>query len=109
MGLLRYLSEAQSELTAMGEEFACIENAPGVFPPCEIVPLGAKFSHLDGPPAAIFLDMDGTTTYTEPLFLHDVEEVVRRGTGWKTKAASRLTSRANRPASSRWKRASARW
>jgi len=87
MGLLRYLSEAQSELTAMGEEFACIENAPGVFPPCEIVPLGAKFSHLDGPPAAIFLDMDGTTTYTEPLFLHDVEEVVRRGTGWKTKAA----------------------
>ncbi len=85
MGLLRYLSEAQAELTAMGEEFACIENAPGIFPPRELVPLGAKFSHLDGPPAAIFLDMDGTTTYTEPLFLHDVEEVVRRGTGWKTK------------------------
>ncbi len=86
MGLLRYLSEAQAELTAMGEEFACIENAPGIFPPRELVPLGAKFTCLDGPPAAFFLDMDGTTTYTEPLFLHDVEEVVRRSTGWKTKA-----------------------
>lgn len=86
MSLLQYLNEAQAELTAMGEEFACIENAPGIFPPRELVPLGAKFSHLDGPPAAIFLDMDGTTTYTEPLFLHDVEEVVRRSTGWKTKS-----------------------
>ncbi len=86
MGLLQYLSEAQAELTVMGEEFACIENAPGIFPPREVVSLGARFTHLDGPPAAIFLDMDGTTTYTEPLFLHDVEEVVRRSTGWRTKA-----------------------
>lgn len=86
MGLMKYLREAQAELNAMGEEFACIENAPGIFPPREIVPLGPKLLRLDGPPAAIFLDMDGTTTYTEPLFLHDVEVVVRRSTGWHTKA-----------------------
>lgn len=87
MGLMQYLPEAQAEITAMGEEFACIENAPGIFPPRELVPLGEKFARLDGPPAAIFLDMDGTTTYTEPLFLHDVEEVVRRTTGWRSKEA----------------------
>lgn len=86
MGLLQYLSEAQSELTAMGEEFALIPNAPGIFPPRELVPLGAKCARLEGLPAAIFLDMDGTTAYTEPLFLHDVEEVVRRSTGWRNKA-----------------------
>ena len=86
MGLLQYLAEAQSELTAMGEEFALIPNAPGIFPSCELVPLGAKFARLEGLPAALFLDMDGTTAYTEPLFLHDVEEVVRRSTGWRSKA-----------------------
>ena len=85
MGLLQYLTEAQAGLNAMGEEFALITNAPGIFPPRELVPLGAKFARLDGPPAAIFLDMDGTTTFTEPLFLHGVEEVVRRSTGWRTK------------------------
>lgn len=87
MGLFQYLPEAQAEMNAMGEAFACIPNAPGIFPPREIVPLGATFRRLEGPPAAIFLDMDGTTTYTEPLFLHDVEEVVRRTTGWRTKEA----------------------
>lgn len=85
MGLLHSLAEAQAELSSMGNDFACIENAPGIFPPRELVPLGARYRHLDGPPAAIFLDMDGTTTYTEPLFLHDVEEVVRRSTGWRTR------------------------
>jgi hypothetical protein len=70
----------------MGEEFACIPNAPGVFPPRELVPLGAKFVRIQGLPAAVFLDMDGTTAYTEPLFLHDVEEVVRRSTGWRSTA-----------------------
>lgn len=82
MGLLKYLSEATAELTAMGEEFALIPNPVGVFPPAEIVPLGPKFQVLDGPPSAIFVDMDGTLTNTEPLFLHQVEEVVRNTTGW---------------------------
>jgi hypothetical protein len=85
MGVLHYLDEAQAELTALGEEFALIPNAPGIFPPHELVPLGTKFARLDGLPAAVFLDMDGTTAYTEPLFLHDVEEVVRRSTGWRSK------------------------
>lgn len=85
MGLMRHIEEAQSELGALGKEFALLPNAPGLFPPHEIVALGPKFTRLEGPPAAIFLDMDGTTAYTEPLFLYDVEEVVRRSTGWRSK------------------------
>ncbi|MCF6287273.1 MAG: HAD hydrolase-like protein [Candidatus Hydrogenedentes bacterium] len=34
----------------------------------------------------VLLDMDGTLTCTEPLFLHGVEAVVRRTTGWHGKA-----------------------
>lgn len=86
MGMLRKLPAAETDLSALGQEFALIANAPGLFPPREMVPLGPRVTRLEGPPAAIFLDMDGTTTDTEPLFLHDVEEVVRRSTGWRTKA-----------------------
>lgn len=84
MGLLKYLSEATAALTAMGEEFALIPNPVGMFPQAEIVPLGPKFKTLTGTPSAIFVDMDGTLTNTEPLFLHEVEAVVRKATGWHT-------------------------
>ncbi|MBX3177664.1 MAG: hypothetical protein KF886_09905 [Candidatus Hydrogenedentes bacterium] len=87
MGMMLSLAEALPALKDTATTFARIENPEGVFPPCEIVPLGPIYPRLDAPPTAILLDMDGTITQTEPLFLHGVEEVVRRVTGWESPAA----------------------
>lgn len=84
MGMLLQQARAIDVFSEMATEFACIENAPGLFPPKEVVPLGPRVTQLDGLPSAIFLDMDGTTTDTEPLFLHGLAQVVRRSTGWRT-------------------------
>ena len=86
MGMLLDANTAAFAFRALGDDFARIENPRGTFPPVEIVPLGPKFRRLPGPPAAILLDMDGTITQTEPLFLHGLEQVVRRVTGWETQS-----------------------
>lgn len=82
MGMLQQRDQALETLATFSRTFAVIDNPPGVFPPKELVPLGPVHSTLKEMPAAIFLDMDGTITCTEPLFLHGVEAVVRQGTGW---------------------------
>lgn len=87
MGMQLDQAQALEACAGMATEFARIANASGLFPPEEIVPLGPRVTRLDSAPAAVFLDMDGTTTDTEPLFLHGVAEVVRRSTGWHTAAA----------------------
>lgn len=86
MGMLQSRASARTLLHTLARDFACIENPGGVFPPRELVPLGPVLTRLPGAPAAVLLDMDGTVTQTEPLFLHGVEAVVRRVTGWAAKA-----------------------
>ena len=85
--MLHSLEAARAQLDTHGTEFARIENPPGVFPPHEMVPLASIRQSLDGPPSALLLDMDGTITCTEPLFLYGVEAVIRHATGWNTRDA----------------------
>jgi beta-phosphoglucomutase-like phosphatase (HAD superfamily) len=87
MKLFRTRDTAQEMLPDFGSAFAEVENPPGTFPSRELVPLGPTYKKLSGMPKAIFLDMDGTMTCTEPLFLHGVEAVVRRSTGWNDQSA----------------------
>ncbi len=87
MSMIRSAAEALAIAQTMGDEFALLDNPPGIFPPQELVPLAPRYTQLQGGPSAIFLDMDGTVTDTEPLFLHGVEMVVRRAMDGGTKEA----------------------
>lgn len=62
-------------------EFAIVENPSYVYPPHDIYPLPPKAETLAGTMAGAVMDMDGTTTTTEPLCLHALEHMVRRITG----------------------------
>lgn len=64
-----------------GEEFAIVDNPSYVFPPHDLYPLPPKADVLAGSMAGAVMDMDGTTTTTEPLCLHALEHMVRRITG----------------------------
>jgi len=85
MKMIQTSAQAHALLDEQSTEFARVENPPGIFPSHEVVPLAPYFTSISGAPAALFLDMDGTITCTEPLFLHGVEQVVRRATGWATR------------------------
>lgn len=82
MKMQQSAAQAHALLDEQSTEFARVENPPGIFPAREVVPLAPRYTTVEGAPAALFLDMDGTITCTEPLFLHGVEQVVRRATGW---------------------------
>jgi beta-phosphoglucomutase-like phosphatase (HAD superfamily) len=79
-----YLSgtAAAGRLLAQAQEFVVLENPSGHFPPQDILPLGPCFREATTLPAAILVDMDGTTTSTEDLCLHALEHMTRRFTGW---------------------------
>lgn len=86
--LVRYmrLQEAASfsqtvaqELDA--DEIAIVRNLDYIFSPVELYPLAPKISGDLGRIAAFAVDMDGTSTTTEPLALHALEYMVRRFTG----------------------------
>lgn len=75
-------SEASARLQKLGSEFLVVNNPDYVHPPFEIYPLTPRINSLDGrPPAAVVMDMDGTTTTTETLCIHSLETMVRRVTG----------------------------
>jgi len=86
--LARYLNpqEAQDWLRELGNdlgasEFAQIRNLDYVFSPGELYPL-APHAEVPLPRITAFaVDMDGTSTTTEPLALHSLEYMVRRFTG----------------------------
>ncbi len=84
MRMRQTAAQAHALLDEQSTDFARVENPPGIFPAHEVVPLAPGYSTVEASPAALFLDMDGTITCTEPLFLHGVEQVVRRATGWAT-------------------------
>jgi len=73
-----YLRELASKIGA--EEFAVIRNLEYIYSPNEIYPLAPKASAPLPYIAAFAVDMDGTSTTTEPLALHSLEYMVRRFT-----------------------------
>lgn len=87
--MARYLSAADAAraLTELAPEFVLVEQPAGQFPPFDLIPLGPCRPVCPGPPAAILVDMDGTTTTTEDLCLDALEFMIRRFTGWEGQAA----------------------
>lgn len=92
--LVRYLTAedaadlvgaARDELGAT--EFACVRNLEYVYSPLEIYPLAPRVTPPLTRVVAFAVDMDGTSTTTEPLALHSLEYMVRRMTGRIDKAA----------------------
>jgi beta-phosphoglucomutase-like phosphatase (HAD superfamily) len=91
--LAHYLTPAQAAALLAQQaaelrltEFAQIRNLDFVLPPFELLPLGPRSQPPLPRIAAFAVDMDGTSTTTEPLALHALEYMVRRFTGRLTKA-----------------------
>lgn len=77
--------EAGDRLSGLGSEYLVVHNPEYIYPPFEMYPLAPPVESLDGrPPAAVVMDMDGTTTTTETLCIHSLETMVRRITGRHT-------------------------
>lgn len=78
--MVTYVSHAgaQASLPMLSDEFALISNGPHVFPAFEPVPLAPKRQRLEDGIAALFFDMDGTTTLTEDLCLLALDDLMRR-------------------------------
>lgn len=90
--LARYLrpAEAADDLRATAErlgasEIAVVRNLDYVYAPVEYYPLAPKVTGPLDRIAAFAVDMDGTSTTTEPLALHSLEYMVRRFTGRPTR------------------------
>ena len=62
-------------------EFACVRNLDYVCSPFELYPLAPRVEPPLERIVAFTIDMDGTSTTTEPLALHSLEYMVRRFTG----------------------------
>jgi beta-phosphoglucomutase-like phosphatase (HAD superfamily) len=66
-------------------EVAVVKNPAGIYAPLEFYPLAPRRERLRAL-CAVVMDMDGTTTTTEPLCLHSLEDMVRStmrdGTAW---------------------------
>ncbi|MGB9626749.1 MAG: hypothetical protein ACPMAQ_17995, partial [Phycisphaerae bacterium] len=91
--LAHYLDVAESAETLrrlaaeLGvSEFAQVRNLDYVFSPWEIYPLAPRITPPLERIVAFAVDMDGTSTTTEPLALHALEYMVRRLTGRMTTA-----------------------
>ena len=67
-------------------EFAGVRNLDHVYAPGELYPLAPRVRPPLERIVAFAVDMDGTSTTTEPLALHALEYMVRRFTGRLTKA-----------------------
>ncbi|MGC8861264.1 MAG: hypothetical protein ACP5R5_00655 [Armatimonadota bacterium] len=85
--LVRYLTppEAAESVTAYASElgiteFAAVRNLDYVFSPWELYPLAPRVEGDLDWIVAFAVDMDGTSTTTEPLALHALEYMVRRFT-----------------------------
>ena len=68
-------------VTRFGDDFAVVQNPNYVYPPYELYPLPPKRTVLSDGVVGAVMDMDGTTTTTEPLCIHSLETMVRRITG----------------------------
>ena len=86
--LAQYLTVSDTEKTLSSlastlgvTEFAQVRNLDYVFSPYEVYPLAPRVTPPLPRVAAFAVDMDGTSTTTEPLALHALEYMVRRFTG----------------------------
>jgi beta-phosphoglucomutase-like phosphatase (HAD superfamily) len=86
--LARYFDRegAAAEFAAVIErvgahEVAVVRNLDYVYSPVELYPLAPRITQPLERVAAFAVDMDGTSTTTEPLALHSLEYMVRRYTG----------------------------
>lgn len=92
--LARYLDAAQAQ-AVLGQlaadvgaaEFAQVRNLDYIFAPGELYPLAPRVPPPLARIVAFAVDMDGTSTTTEPLALHALEYMVRRCTGRLSPAA----------------------
>ncbi len=75
------VSGAIELISRFGGEYAVVENPGYVYPPYDIYPLAPRSEVLTEGLLGAVMDMDGTTTTTEPLCLHSLEMMVRRITG----------------------------
>jgi beta-phosphoglucomutase-like phosphatase (HAD superfamily) len=64
-----------------GQEFAVVSNLAHVYPPYDLYPLAPARKKLDSGLRAAVMDMDGTTTTTEPLCINALETMVGRVSG----------------------------
>ena len=80
-------AELQRLAASLGvQEFARVRNLDFIFAPYELYPLAPRVVPPLPHVAAFAVDMDGTSTTTEPLALHALEYMVRRITGRLTPA-----------------------
>lgn len=91
--LARYLTvgEAAEALATLAQgvgatEFVQVRNLNYVFAPHELYALAPRVEPPLPRIAAFAVDMDGTSTTTEPLALHSLEYMIRRITGRMTKS-----------------------
>lgn len=91
--LARYLTPDESAQFLKGladelhvREMAVVTNLEYVYARFELYPLAPKITHNLDCVVAYAVDMDGTSTTTEPLALHSLEYMVRRFTGRPSKA-----------------------
>ncbi len=68
-------------LRNLGAEFAVVANPQYVYPPFDLYPFAPPRIVLERGLMGAVMDMDGTTTTTEPLCIHSLETMVRRITG----------------------------
>lgn len=68
-------------ITELGDEFAVVRNLSHVFPPYDIYALAPGQTHVCTGLKAAVMDMDGTTTTTEPLCINALETMVGRISG----------------------------
>ena len=70
--------ELLTEYTALGNEFAKVQNPDNIHPSFEFYPLAEKNMLPSQKIEAVLMDMDGTTTTTEELCIHSLEFMIRR-------------------------------
>ncbi len=68
-------------VSALSDEYAVVENPPYIHPRYELYPLSRGVSRLERGLAAAVMDMDGTTTTTEPVCIHALDTMTRRASG----------------------------
>src|SRR5512140_1605347 len=88
MAIAASLAPTAASSRANGQEetyFARVPNLDYVYSPFELFPLAPHCRPPLERIAAFAVDMDGTSTTTEPLALHALEYMVRRFTGRMTK------------------------
>ena len=62
----------------LGTDYAVVENPQYIFPPYDLYPFAPPRTELDEGLRGAVMDMDGTTTTTEPLCIHSLDWMVRR-------------------------------